>query len=55
MSDQIVLRVTNHHAAGCGAPPRVEEQPGRYIGYFVRQLLPHKWGEHIAFRPCAPG
>jgi len=38
MSDQIILQLTNRHAASCGAPPRIAERPGRYIGYFENEF-----------------
>jgi len=34
MSDRsLILQISNHHAAGCGTPPRVEERSGQYLGY----------------------
>jgi len=30
----LILQISNHHAAACGTPPRVEERSGQYLGYF---------------------
>ncbi|MBU0494231.1 MAG: hypothetical protein KKB13_20475 [Chloroflexi bacterium] len=38
MSNQTILRITNHHAATCGTPPTIAEQPGRYLGYFENEF-----------------
>ncbi|MBU0491766.1 MAG: hypothetical protein KKA73_27530 [Chloroflexi bacterium] len=32
-----ILQIHNHHAPGCGVPPRIEEQPGQYVGYFENE------------------
>jgi len=41
MTDPIILQITNHHVETTvregGAPPRIKEQPGRYIGYFENE------------------
>ena len=38
MSDRsLILQISNHHAARCGTPPRIEERPGQYLGYFENQ------------------
>ena len=45
MSDQhIILQITSHHAPACGTPPRIEEQPGQYLGYFESEF-----GEQMIF------
>ena len=39
MNDQhIILQITNHHAPACGTPPRIEERPGQYLGYFESEF-----------------
>ena len=39
-----ILQISNHHAAGCGTPPRIEERPGQYLGYFE-----NGYGEQMVF------
>lgn len=39
-----ILQISNHHAAGCGTPPRIEERPGQYLGYFE-----NGYGEQMIF------
>lgn len=44
-SDQsLILQISNHHTAGCGTLPRIEERPGQYLGYFENQ-----YGEQMIF------
>jgi len=45
MSDRsVILQIANHHAPACGTPPRIEERPGQYLGYFENEF-----GEQMIF------
>jgi len=45
MSDRsLILQISNHHAASCGTPPRIEKREGQYLGYFE-----NKHGEQMIF------
>ena len=45
MNDEhIILQIANHHTPACGTPPRIEEQPGQYLGYFENE-----YGEQMIF------
>jgi hypothetical protein len=36
--DAPLFQVRNHHSAGCGIPPRINDRgPSRYLGYFENQ------------------
>ena len=39
-----ILQISNHHAAACGTPPRIEERSGQYLGYFE-----NRYGEQMIF------
>jgi hypothetical protein len=44
-SDAWLFRVRNHHSAGSGPPPHVEDlRPNQYLGYFENQ-----YGEQAVF------
>lgn len=40
----LILQIRNHHTAVCGTPPRIEERPGQYLGYFENE-----YGEQMIF------
>ena len=40
----VILQTANHHTPACGTPPRIEEQPGQYLGYFENEF-----GEQMIF------
>ena len=42
--DLPILQIRNHHVASCGTPPRVEERPHQYLGYFE-----NRYGEQMIF------
>jgi hypothetical protein len=45
MADRPILRVTNHHAETCGAPPSIDDSnPDCYLGYFENE-----YGEQALF------
>jgi len=45
MSDgSLILQITNHHVPASGTPPRIEERPGQYLGYFENE-----YGEQMIF------
>lgn len=45
MSDKsVILQITNHHTPACGTPPRIEERPDQYLGYFENEF-----GEQMIF------
>jgi len=39
-----ILQIRNHHVASCGTPPRIEERPHQYLGYFENE-----YGEQMIF------
>lgn len=43
----LLLQISNHHAARCGTPPRIEERSGQYLGYFEDK-------QHVYPLPLAP-
>ena len=45
MNDEhLILQIANHRAPACGTPPRIEERPGQYLGYFENE-----YGEQMIF------
>ena len=39
-----ILQIYNRNTASCGTPPRVEERPEQYLGYFENE-----YGEQMIF------